>query len=267
MPEGDTVYATAHRLDAALAGKLLLRSDFRIPSLATVDLSGGRVTAVRARGKHLLIDVAGDHRSLSIHSHLKMAGHWQVVRRGERWRRPAYRARVVLAARGDDGAGDVEAVGFDLGVLELLDDPTAALGHLGPDLLGDDWDAARAVSRLGADPRRPIGLALLDQRCLAGIGNVYRSEICFLHRIQPSRPVADSDLPAVVDTAHRLLWDNRLRGARTTTGATARNRQLWVYGRAGQPCRRCGVFIERGTLGEDGGAPERIVFWCPHCQS
>lgn len=272
MPEGDTVYAAAHRLDAALTGKVLTRSDFRIPSLATVDLRGGRVARVRSRGKHLLIDIiSGDedgvHRTVSIHSHLKMEGVWQVGPRGGRWRRPAYQARVVLGARSDDGTGEVEAVGFDLGVLELLDDPDAALSYLGPDLLGTDWDADEAVARLAAEPQRPIGLALLDQRLLAGVGNVYRSEICFLHRILPTRPVAEVDLPAVVETSHRLLWNNRLRTARTTTGATAPRARLWVYGRDGRLCRRCAAVIERGTLGDAVADAERIVFWCPGCQS
>ncbi len=265
MPEGDTVFATAARLRVALSGHLLRHTDFRVPRLATVDLSGRRVGAVRSRGKHLLIDVEGpgDARaaggSVSIHSHLKMEGAWVVGPIGRRWRRPAHQARVVL--RTDEH----EAVGFDLGILELVTDPDAALEYLGPDLLAGDWDPAEAVHRLESTPDQPIGTALLDQRLLAGIGNVYRSEICFLRGMLPTRPVAAVDVPATVDLSRRLLWANRLRTARTTTGNTAPNARLWVYGRRGQPCRRCQTPIERGELNSIGG--DRVVYFCPVCQT
>ncbi|NLG47815.1 DNA-formamidopyrimidine glycosylase family protein [Gordonia sp. (in: high G+C Gram-positive bacteria)] len=264
MPEGDTVFHIAHRLRAALEGKTLTRSDFRVPKEATVDLSGTVVTGVRSVGKHLFIDVVradpagSDHRPLSIHSHLKMEGAWHVHATGARWRRPAHTARVVLRSR------EVEAVGFDLGVLEVLTDPSAAVAHLGPDLLGPEWDPDVAVANLAADPSLPIGLALLDQRKLAGIGNVYRSELCFLRRVHPATPAGRVDLPAMVDLAHRLLYDNRLRTVRSTTGVRARGRELWVYGRARRSCRRCGTAVERLSL----GAPpdDRNAYLCPRCQ-
>lgn len=255
MPEGDTVFAAAARLRKALAGHRIDHCQFRIPSLATVDLTGQEVTAVRSVGKHLLIDTA----DVSIHSHLKMEGAWHVHRVGQRWRRPAFEARIVLRANG------YEAVGFALGILELLEEPHDALAYLGPDLLGEHWDAAEAVRRLAADPDREIGEALLDQRNLAGIGNVYRSEICFLRGVLSTRPVAEVDLPPMVELARKMLWANRLRTARTTTGNTAPNARMWVYGRRGHGCRRCQTPIERVQLGSIGG--ERVIYFCPRCQS
>ncbi|MFW0796051.1 DNA-formamidopyrimidine glycosylase family protein [Gordonia sp. CPCC 205515] len=255
MPEGDTVFAAAARLRKALAGHRIDHCQFRIPSLATVDLTGQEVTAVRSVGKHLLIDTA----DVSIHSHLKMEGAWHVHRVGQRWRRPGFEARIVLRANGS------EAVGFALGILELLEDPDATLAYLGPDLLGEHWDAAEAVRRLAADPDREIGEALLDQRNLAGIGNVYRSEICFLRGVASTRPVAEVNLPPMVELARKMLWANRLRTTRTTTGNTAPNARMWVYGRRGHGCRRCQTPIERVQLGSIGG--ERVIYFCPRCQS
>ncbi|WP_375002337.1 DNA-formamidopyrimidine glycosylase family protein [Gordonia sp. PS3] len=260
MPEGDTVFRAAHRLRTALVGKTLSDSDFRVPRYATTDLSGARVESVRSAGKHLFIDLRRPSGTpVSIHSHLMMEGLWDVHAIGAKWRRPWHTARVVLRA------GDIEAVGFDLGVLELLADPGPAVAHLGPDLLGDDWDAARAVENLATAPDTPIGIALLDQRNLAGVGNVYRSELCFMRRVHPATPTAAVDLPPLVDLAHRLLTANRLRVARVTTGATGRGRELWVYGRDRRPCRRCGTAVERGMLGEPPA--ERSIYVCPRCQT
>ncbi|MBD0863804.1 Fpg/Nei family DNA glycosylase [Gordonia sp. zg691] len=263
MPEGDTVYAAAARLRTGLAGRVLESTQFRTPSLATADLSGREVISVRSRGKHLLIDVGesrpGAADTLSIHSHLKMEGAWHVHGRGQRWRRPAHQARVVLRT------GDVEAVGFDLGVLELLADPDAALSYLGPDLLADDFDRNEAISRLAAHPDDTIGTALLDQRLIAGIGNVFRSEICFLRGVLPTRAVRDVDLGPMVDLSRRLLWANRMRSARTTTGNTSPNARMWVYGRQGRLCRRCATLVKRDELHSTGG--DRVIYWCPRCQS
>ncbi|WLP91527.1 DNA-formamidopyrimidine glycosylase family protein [Gordonia sp. NB41Y] len=261
MPEGDTVFRTAARLRTALAGKLLTYSDFRVPRLATVDLSGRAVTAVRSRGKHLLIDVGpGDGQEpVSIRSHLSMEGSWDVLRVGERWHQRAHTARVVL--RNDT----YEAVGFALGTLDLMADPDGALAYLGPDLLGDDWDAAEAARRIARHPDTPIGIALLDQRRMAGVGNEYRSELCFLRGVLPTRRVGDVDVPAMVDLAHRMLVANRTRLARTTTGKTGRTERLWVYGRRAQPCRRCATPIQRDHLGTADA--ERVIYFCPRCQT
>lgn len=263
MPEGDTVYRTARNLDAALTGSDLTRCDLHVPRYATVDLSGQRIDSVVSRGKHLLIRV-GDS---SLHSHLKMEGSWHLYTPGSPWRRPAFEARAVLETE------RWQAVGFALGMLEVLPRNAEgdAVGYLGPDLLGPDWDAAEALRRLSADPDRAIGLALLDQRNLAGIGNVYRSELCFLRGVLPTRPVGQvPDLPAMVALAKRVLEANKNRVERTLTGDTRRGRQDWVYGRAGKPCRRCGTPIRHGTLGDpvqpDRGATDRDVYWCPRCQ-
>src|SRR3990170_5795555 len=171
MPEGDTVYLTAKNLNAALAGKVLTRCDIRVPRFATVDLSGTTIDEVASRGKHLLMRV-GEY---SIHSHLKMEGSWHLYRHGGRWRRPAHTARIVLKT------ADWVAVGFSLGIVEVVrrDEEDSVVGHLGPDLLGASWDPDEALRRLTADPGRAVGLALLDQRVLAGLGNVYRNELCF----------------------------------------------------------------------------------------
>jgi endonuclease-8 len=258
MPEGDTVWKTAREQHAALAGRVLTGCDLRVPAFATVDLTGETVREVVARGKHLFHRIG----EVSIHSHLKMEGAWRTFAPGERWRRPAHQARAILST------ADTIAVGFDLGVLEVL--PTAdedrAVGHLGPDLLGPDWRAAAAVERLARAPETPVYLALLDQRNLAGIGNVYANELCFLRGVLPTRPVGETpDLPGVVDLAHRMLVANRDRWTRATTGDLRAGRRTWVYGRAGESCRRCGTALLGGELGAVEGQ-ERSVAWCPSCQ-
>ena len=254
MPEGDTVFRTARYLNDALTGGVLTVSDFRVPQHATADLSGLPVHGTVPRGKHLLTRI-GD---FTVHSHLGMDGLWQTGRPRQRWARPGYLARVVLATV------DREAIGFELKTLEII--PTAreedVVGHLGPDLLGPDWDVEEAVRRLSSDPDRNLGLALLDQRNLAGIGNVYRSEVLFLFGLSPQVPVSRAkDLSRLVTRAQQLLFANRERTERTTTGDTAPGRRTWVYGRRrGAPCLRCGTPIRRAEL--EG----RPIYWCPSCQ-
>lgn len=260
MPEGDTVWRTARRLHEALAGGTVTRCDLRVPQLATVDLTGRRVLDVASRGKHLLTRFEG---GLTLHSHLGMEGSWQVRSAGGRRSPggPAHEIRALL------GTVDQLAVGFRLPVLELLRTAgeDAVVGRLGPDLLGDDWDPEEALRRLSADPARPVGEALLDQRNLAGIGNVYRSELCFLARVPPWTPVGEVPAPArLVALARRLLVANRGRVRRSTTGELRRDRELYVYGRARRPCRRCGAAIRSGSLGPPG--EQRIGYWCPRCQ-
>jgi endonuclease-8 len=139
------------------------------------------------------------------------------------------------------------------------------VGHLGPDLLGPDWDEAEAVRRVCGTPGRTLCEALLDQRNLAGIGNVYANELCFLAQVSPWTPVAQvGELPRVVHAARQLLLANKLRHGHVTTGDPGRDRQHWVYGRAHRPCRRCGAAVRTARL----GAPpqDRVVFWCPRCQ-
>ncbi|MFH8727823.1 Fpg/Nei family DNA glycosylase [Streptomyces termitum] len=257
MPEGDTVWQAARRLDEALAGRVLTRADLRVPRFATADLTGRAVLDVTPRGKHLLARIEG---GLTLHSHLRMDGAWVVCPTGRRPRGgPEHQIRAVL------GNAERTAYGYRLPVLELLRtaEEDRVVGHLGPDLLGPDWDPAEAVRRLLADPARPLGAALLDQRSLAGIGNVYKSELAFLAAVTPWLPVGElaPDVPArLVATAHRLLGANRDRPDRRTTTSGRPGTPLYVYGRAGRPCLRCGAPVRRAELGE------RVTYWCPGCQ-
>ncbi|WP_309647510.1 DNA-formamidopyrimidine glycosylase family protein [Nocardioides sp.] len=289
MPEGDTVFRAARLLDRALQGSVLTRTDLRVPQHATADLSGGLVVGTVSRGKHLLTRITRDDEAWTLHTHLKMEGAWRVFTAGQRWKRPAHQARVVLEA------GTTSAVGFSLGIVELIataDEPDV-VGHLGPDLLGPDWDEAEALRRLGADPEHPIGEApldqrilagagmqgnsvsgsvrsigeaLLDQRNLAGIGNMWMAETLFLTGVNPATKVPDvPDLSKIVRMAYRLLQANKERAVQATTGSTRRGEERYVYGRRGKACRRCGTRIQSDQLGPLGR--ERVTFWCPRCQA
>ncbi len=273
MPEGDTVWRTANRLDHALRERVLTTTDFRVPQYAEIDLAGQPVTEAVSRGKHLLIRLP----EVTIHSHLKMEGSWHLYKVGSPWRSPAFQARVVLANE------HWQAVGFRLGTLDVV--PRAGeeslIGHLGPDLLGPDWDPVVAMARVLAAPEVPIGEALLDQRNLAGIGNLYKCEALFLLGVHPTTPVGRVDVVAqVIDKAQRLLVANKQRPEQTTTGSTRRGQTHWVYARAGQACRRCGTKIASETfatirdLARDSGhtsradnpSQARVSYWCPTCQ-
>lgn len=258
MPEGDTVWRTARTLDRALTGEVLLATDFRVPALATVDLSGRTVETTLARGKHLLTRIGPDH---TLHTHLKMEGSWHLYGPQSPWKRPRHEARVVLRTSG------WTAVGFALGIVELLAraDEERAVGHLGPDLLGPDWDEDEALRRLLSEPRRAVAEAVLDQRNLAGIGNMYKSELCFLAGVSPWLPVSEvPDLARLVRRARQVLEANKVRVEQTTTGDLRRGRQLWVYRRDKQPCRRCRTPIRVQMQGPQ--MQERATYWCPACQ-
>ncbi len=272
MPEGDTVWLAASRLHAALAGEVLVEADLRVPQAAAVDLTGRRVLEVVARGKHMLTRLAArpggdglDAEPATLHSHFRMDGSWHLIRRGHPWTGgPVWQVRAVLGTR------DWQAVGYRLPVVEVV--PTVAegdvVGHLGPDVLGPDWDEAEAVRRIGADPRREVAPALLDQRNLAGVGLLYATEVCFLRGVSPWTRVGDvPDLPGLVRAARRLMLANRGRWEQTTTGDTRRGHDNWVFKRGARPCRRCGARIRVAEQGE-ASAPEqaRVVAWCPHCQ-
>ncbi|WP_316525609.1 DNA-formamidopyrimidine glycosylase family protein [Kitasatospora brasiliensis] len=259
MPEGDSVYRVAARLHEALAGQLLTSADLRVPAHATADLAGRRVLEVAPRGKHLLARLEG---GLTLHTHLRMDGRWEVYRPGEQWTGgPAWQIRAVLAT--DRGT----AVGYRLPVVELLrtTDEQRIVGHLGPDLLGPDWDPVEAVRRLLARPGRPVVEALLDQRNLAGIGNVYANELCFVAGVTPWTEVGELPYPdRLVERARQMLEANKLRPGHITTGDTRPGYQHWVYGRAGRPCPRC---VTPVATGRQGSPPrDRAVFWCPYCQ-
>jgi len=227
--------------------------------LATVDLTGRRVLEVVARGKHLLTRFEG---GLTLHTHFRMEGSFRIFRTGERWRGgPSYEIRIVLAN------AEWTVVGYRIPVIDLI--PTARenefVGHLGPDVLSPTWSVDQAVERIAREPDVEAGVALLDQRNLAGLGNLYRTEVLFLRGISPWTRIGDvPDVPALVDLAARLVQANRRHAAQTTTGDTARGRQHYVFERQGLPCRRCGTTIRtarQGTRPQD-----RITYWCPTCQ-
>lgn len=257
MPEGDTVYLSATRLDDALAGETLSRTDFRVPSFATSDLSGRKVLGVTSHGKHILLRVSD---GITLHTHFKMEGAWDLYRPGRRWRGPGWQVRVVLETK------PWVAVGFRLPVVELLhtDKEDEVVGHLGPDPLRN-WDQDEALRRLSEARGTSIGEALLDQTRIAGLGNVYKSEVCFLRGIHPETPVEDvGDLDAIVSLSARLLRANKGTGRQITTGDGRRGRERWVYGRGGRPCRRCGTPIAKIEQPSYGAL--RVTYLCPRCQ-
>ena len=259
MPEGDTVWLTAKRLRDALAGRVVTTFDLRVPQLATSDLTGDVIREVVARGKHLLMRFAA---GLTLHSHLRMDGSWYLVPTGRRPNaQPEHSIRALI------GNDEWLAAGYRVHDLRLVHTPDEdqLVGHLGPDLLGADWDPNEAARRLGAQTDRSVGEALLDQRNLAGIGNLYKCEVLFVEHLNPWTPIADvTDLARLVTTGQRLMRANRDHPEQSTTGLLGRGREHWVYLRAGQPCRRCRTPIRHARQGE---APyQRDTFWCPACQ-
>jgi endonuclease-8 len=263
VPEGDTVFLVGRRVDEALSGKTLLRGEFRVPQLATVDLAGREVLGVGTVGKHLFTRFSGE---LSLHSHLMMDGMWDVNVRGGRWHHPAHQARVILTA------ADVQVIGFNVHGLKLVATPKEhdLVAHLGPDLLDPQWTdehTARAIANLKADPARELGLALLDQRVMAGVGNLYKCEIAFLLGVTPWTPVSEVDPALAVALARKLLLANARAGtfAQSTTGHTSRKRKNWVYERTRFGCFRCGGQVLVRTQGHD--VQRRPTWFCPKDQT
>jgi endonuclease-8 len=261
VPEGDTVWLVARNLDRALGRDRLVSTDLRVPQLATADLAGREVLEVVPRGKHILTRVEG---GLTLHSHLRLDGMWHLYHHGDTWSGgPSHDVRAVLATQSWD------AVGYrvhDLAIVETAHEDEL-VGHLGPDLLDPDFDREEALRRLRDDPERAVGEALLDQRNLAGIGNMYKAEALFARRLSPWTPVGtipDESLAAVVDTARRWLDANKAHASQATTGDPRRGYEHWVYGRAGRPCRRCRTRIEQAPQGQPPF--DRITYWCPTCQ-
>ena len=255
------MYLAGKRLHAALAGRLLLRGELRHPRLAEEDLAGRTVLGVRSVGKHLLTRF-DDGRSL--HSHFRMDGSWHLYRPGTAWRRPAHEIRAILAHE------ERVAVGYALHDMELV--PTTAedrlVGHLGPDLLDPDWGdahAAEALRRFTARADHELGLVLLEQRVMAGVGNLYKAEVCFLLGLSPWTPVRDvPDVAGAIALARELLVRNKDRPEQSTTGELGWGRQHWVFERGGQRCFRCGTRIR---VAEQGlGVHARVAYWCPRCQ-
>lgn len=248
MPEGDAVARTVRRLDATLTGEVLTRTDFRVPQHATADLSGQRIEGTLARGKHILTRIGADW---TLHTHLKMEGSWATLRRGQRWPKAPHLARVVLET------AEHQAVGFQLGIVELVPrvDEPALLQHLGPDLLGPDWDEVEAVRRLLEHPHDPVFDALRDQRNLAGLGTMWAAEVCFTMGVHPQTPVeAVPDLLRMVRVAHLKL----------TQAVQRRPPVNAVYGRGRATCPRCRTPIQRIEMGEE--SRPRPAYFCPSCQ-
>jgi endonuclease-8 len=257
VPEGDTIHSAARRVGAALVGKEIVSIETPQPRHALdrwpERLGGRAVRAVDARGKHLFIRFEGD---LTLHSHLRMTGSWGVYRRGQRWRRSPRRAWLVI--RTDDH----EVVEFDGPVLELMTDSRTRfdrrLATLGPDLLAEDFAETDFVQRVRRDDQtRAVGDALLDQRNLAGIGNMWKAEGCFIAGVDPWRRLSaasDDELVSVVRAVRPLMIDS---------AAGRRPPRRWVYDRAGLPCRRCDTPIRARGQGDDN----RTTYWCPACQA
>jgi endonuclease-8 len=274
VPEGDTIFRSARTLHAALAGRAVTGFRTVFAHLARVDddgpLRGRVVEQVASRGKHILMTFSGD---LVLRTHMRMHGSWHIYRPGERWRRPRRDMRVVIATDA------YEAVAFNVPVAEFRTasalERDRVIRSLGPDLLDPRADLDEAVRRLRALGDTPLGEALLDQRAVAGIGNVFKSEVCFEAKHSPLMPVGSLDADVLrrvleiarrqlranvpdVDAAARSAW----RGGRRTTGQANPAQALWVYGRAGEACRRCGTPIRVVKEGRDA----RLTYDCPSCQ-
>lgn len=274
MPEGDTIFRSARALDRALARKSVMRFETAYAQLASVDddkkIAGRIVDRVEARGKWLLIYFSGD---LILMTHMRMNGSWHLYRVGEKWRRPQRDMRIVIET------AEWCAVGFAVPVAEFHSEASllrkTMIPALGPDLLTQDFDVAAAISRMREAGDKPIAEVLLNQRVMAGIGNVYKSETCFICKVNPFRRVRTlhpSDLEHLVLTARKFLLLNVAEGAsgeistysglRRTAHTSDRTARLWVYGRRGEQCRRCGTPIEMRKQ----GVGARTTFWCPVCQ-
>ncbi|HEX6356505.1 DNA-formamidopyrimidine glycosylase family protein [Actinophytocola sp.] len=252
MPEGDTVYATARKLTEALGGVTLVRGELRHPRLSTVDLAGRVMVRTVSVGKHLFLRFDSE---VSLHCHLRLDGSWRVYSR-----RPPinHRVRAILATPQKYALGELL---HDMALVSTSDE-SKLVAHLGPDLLDPEWSdehAEEAVRRLNLDPARELGEALLDQQVMAGIGNVYKSEICYLLKVSPWAPVSAADPHKVVALARKLLLYNALNPIRNTTGDRRRGHELWIYG-GRRECARCGgpIAVSRQDT--------RVTYHCPHCQ-
>jgi endonuclease-8 len=273
VPEGDTIFRAAATLQRALAGKKVTRFESVFPALTRVHedhpLTNASIERVYSRGKHLLMHFSN---GFTLRTHMRMNGSWHIYRPGEKWRRPARDMRVLVAT------ADFEAVGFDIPVAEFVKEGAlakhAVLARLGPDVLDKGFDRDEAMRRLRDRPGVEIAEALLNQQVMAGLGNVYKSEVLFMCRINPFTAVGsltEHDLGSLVDTGRTLLKINvesslapmtTYTGYRRTTRRNGPGERLWVYGRARLPCRRCGTVINVRKQ----GAGARLTYWCPRCQ-
>ncbi|HEX4131954.1 MAG TPA: DNA-formamidopyrimidine glycosylase family protein [Pirellulales bacterium] len=259
MPEGDTIYRTAARLRPILAGQTIEHARSRDPALNVAQLVGRKLSGVEARGKHLLfhLDDGG-----ALHSHMGMTGSWHLYRPGERWQKPEHRAAIVLEVPGH------VVVCFSPEVLELLTAATLRrhehLQTLGPDVLSGTLDSAEVLRRFRASDALPLGEAVMNQRIVCGIGNIYKSETLFLAKANPFATVgefSDERMIEIVERAQALMSAN-LDGASRRTRPALSGPRMWVYGRSGEPCFNCGTTIELRRQGDLG----RTTYWCPQCQ-
>jgi len=265
VPEGDTIFRAARSLGRWLEGRTITAARSQRLKVPAERLVGQTVEKVEARAKHLLIRFSGGD---VLHTHMRMTGSWHVYPAGERWRKPAWQARVVLEA------GDHVAVCFDAPVVELLAEGEEhrhpSIAGLGPDVLVDPFDMGEVLRRARRQPpERAAGEVLLDQRVVSGIGNIYRCESLFAARLHPETPVAaldDDALVALVEQASALMRANLARapnaGAGRTFAPPGGPAGPWVYGRTERPCYRCRTPIRTARLGD----PPRDVWWCPTCQ-
>jgi endonuclease-8 len=272
MPEGDSIFRAARTLNRALAGSMVTRFESVFPQLTRIDtdhpLRGRTVERVTSRGKHLLMWFSGD---LVLRTHMRMHGTWHIYRPGERWTRPRHDMRIHLSTE------RFEAVAFTVPVAEFSTQAQLEreLAAIGPDPLDESFDPAAAVERLAARADVEIADALLDQQTLAGLGNVYKSEVLFAARVNPFAPVASLDRPTlnrIVTITLKFMRANATDGStaaivtytgfRRTTRRANPSERLWVYGRSGKPCRRCGTPIARAKQGPNA----RSTYWCPRCQ-
>ncbi len=274
MPEGDTIYRAARNMHRVLAGQVVTLFETAYAHLDRVNvdtpIAGRTIERCESAGKHHLVCFSGD---LILRTHMRMNGSWHLYRPGERW----WRGPQAMRVRFD--TAEWVAVAFDVPVAEFVTAKELAtegpVAKLGPDLLGRAFDRDEAVRRIVASGHQPIAMSLLDQRLVAGIGNIYKSEVLFLAGVNPFTPASAVAAPALhgmLDLARGLLQDNVVDGSspriqtyrslRMTNPATDHDESLWVYGRAGKPCRKCGTPIEVKKMGIEA----RTTYWCGRCQ-
>jgi endonuclease-8 len=274
MPEGDTIFRAARTLHRALAGEIVTGFKSVLPKLERIEIdspvTGRTVEKVEAKGKWQLLYFSGD---LILLTHMLMSGSWHIYRPGERWKRRSSDMRLVIHT------AKIDAVGFNVPIAEFHTSDSLrrrrVFNQIGPSVLAPEYDDAEALRRLRSQPTLLVGEVLLSQSLLAGIGNVFKSEICFACAVHPFRTVATlsiSELSCLVSTARKFLLANvadtsgdkivTYTGLRRTTGRSDSEENLWVYGRRGQPCRHCATLIESRKQGLDA----RTTFWCPNCQ-
>jgi len=278
VPEGDTIYRSARAIQKAIGGQIVTRFETVLAKLARVNddapIAGRTVDKVESRGKWLLIYFSSD---LILATHMLMSGSWHLYRTGEHWQMPRSRMRIVLTT------AEWQAVAFNVQIAEFYTEHSlgrsSQIPNLGPDILSASFSLGTGVERLTeyarTSPDTEVAVALLDQRVLAGLGNVYKSEVAFAVGVHPFRKMSTltpREIERIVDMAHRYMKANVIDGKgdgivtylgnRRTTHSTDREERLWVYGRRGRDCRRCGIAIEMRRQGTQA----RSTYWCPECQ-